>query len=297
MNLYSGNEEGQKTFQSMVSTTQEPADPPASAVRGSRHRRLWVAVVVLFVALAAVGVDATYIEPFRIQVTHYDLQAPISAPLKIAQVSDLHTHGMGRNERHLLQVLDGEKPDVIVITGDCLGNLAGNYGWCKQLYEQLHAPLGVWFVPGNWENDRPVHRQRLFYREAGIGLLVNANAKLRPDVWLVGLDDPYSGWARPDVALNGVPSNAYKIAIFHSPAYFHRMAGRVDLCLAGHTHGGQVRIPLVHPFWLPKGAGKYLEGWYEMNGSKMYVNRGLGMSNLPIRFLCRPEISFFTLHP
>lgn len=283
----------------MASATQEPADAPIvpGVPRASGRKWLWAAIVVLFMSVLAAVVDAVYIEPFRIQVNHYEIQAPVSAPLKIAQLSDLHTHGMGKNERHLLQILDAEKPDVIVMTGDCLGNLAGNYTYCKELYGQLHAPLGVWFVRGNWEHDRPVHRERTFYREAGIGLLVNANAELRPDVWLIGLDDPYSGWARPDLALAGVPQNAYKIALFHSPGYFRRIAGRVNLCLTGHTHGGQVRIPFVKPFWLPKGAGPYLEGWYEMNGSKMYVNRGVGMSNLQIRFLCRPEISFFTLHP
>lgn len=283
----------------MASATQEPADAPVAAgsARPSPRKWLWAAVIALFLSVVAAGVDAVYIEPFRIQVNHYDIQAPVSAPLKIAQLSDLHTHGMGKNERHLLEILDAEKPDVIVMTGDCLGNLAGDYTYCKELYENLHAPLGVWFVRGNWEHDRPVHRERLFYHEAGVGLLVNANTELRPNLWLIGLDDPQSGWARPDIALAGVPQDAYKIMIFHSPAYFRRIAGRVNLCLTGHTHGGQVRIPFVHPFWLPKGAGPYLEGWYEMKGSRMYVNRGLGMSNLQIRFLCRPEISFFTLHP
>ena len=283
----------------MASATQEAPDAPASvpAERSPRRELLGGAIVIaLFLSAACLG-DAVYIEPFRLQVTHYDLKAPVFAPLKIAQLSDLHTHGMRRNEKHMLQILNQEKPDAIVITGDCLGNLAGNYEWCKQLYQQLHAPLGVWFVHGNWENDRPVHREKQFYREAGINLLVNANVQLRPNVWLIGLDDPSSGWPRPDIALAGVPQDAYKIAIFHSPGYFRRMAGRVNLCLAGHTHGGQVRIPFVKPFWLPHGAKPYLEGWYEMKGSKMYVSRGIGMSNLQIRFLCRPEISFFTLHP
>jgi predicted MPP superfamily phosphohydrolase len=283
----------------MASATQDPANT-ANRIRPAGflwRRRLGLAIALLFILAIAVGIDSFLIEPFRIEVTHFDLQAPISAPLKIAQLSDLHTHGMGPNERRLLEILDVEKPDAIVITGDCLGNLAGDYEWCKELYEQIHAPLGVWFVRGNWEHDRPLHRERLFYHEVGVNLLVNASAAIHPDVWLVGLDDPYSGTARLDAALAGVPPNAYKIAIFHSPGYFDRIGGRVSLCLTGHTHGGQVRLPFLPPLWLPKGCGRFVEGWYESQGSKMYVNRGLGMSNLPIRFLCRPEISFFTLHP
>jgi predicted MPP superfamily phosphohydrolase len=299
MNLYSGSDEKGEKFCTMASSPQDPPDTPIQ--RGPagflRRRWLWLAVALLFILVVAAGVDSLFIEPFRIEVTHFDIQAPISAPLKIAQLSDLHTHGMGRNERHLLAILDAEKPDAIVITGDCLGNLAGNYEWCKQLYEKLHAPLGVWFVRGNWEHDHPLHRERLFYHVVGVNLLVNASAAIRPDVWLVGLDDPSSGTARLDAALANVPPDAYKIAIFHSPGYFDRMGGRVNLCLTGHTHGGQVRLPFLPPLWLPKGCGRFVEGWYESRGSKMYVNRGLGMSNLPIRFLCRPEISFFTLHP
>jgi len=74
------------------------------------------------------------------------------------------------------------------------------------------------------------------------------------------------------------------------------MASRVNLCLTGHTHGGQVRLPFLKPLWLPKGCGRFVEGWYEELGSCIYVNRGLGTSLLPVRFLCRPEITFITIH-
>ena len=223
--------------------------------------------------------------------------APLTAPLKIAQLSDLHTHGMGRNERKALEILAEEKPDLIVVTGDCLGNPGGKYEFCKQFYQKLHAPVSVWVVRGNWENESPVHRERAFYAESGVHLLVNENASPRPDFFLLGLDDSASGTPRLDAALSGVPAAAYKIALFHSPAYFDRIAGQVNICIAAHTHGGQVRLPFLPPLWLPKGCGRFVEGWYEEKGTRMYVNRGLGMSNLPIRFFCRPEITIFSLQP
>jgi uncharacterized protein len=230
-------------------------------------------------------------------VTHYDLQGNVASPVKIADLSDVHTHGMGRNEERALQIIAEERPDLIVVTGDCLGNTAGDYRLCENFYQHLHAPLGVWVVRGNWENDRPVNHERAFYAKSGVHLLVNQSAMPRPDFALIGLDDPSSGYPRLNRAMAGVPQDVYKIALFHAPGYFDRIAGRVSLCIAGHTHGGQVLIPFVHPFWLPKDCGRFLSGWYEEGGTKMYVNRGLGMSDLPVRFDCRPEITFFTIHP
>ncbi|HKV03995.1 MAG TPA: metallophosphoesterase [Candidatus Acidoferrales bacterium] len=271
-----------------------PQNRPAAPVR----RRLFVALVAALVVLAgAAAVDGLFVEPYRIEVTHYTVSGRVAAPLKIAHLSDLHTHGLGQRERRMLEVLAAEKPDIIVITGDSLGNRSADYEMCRDVYMQLHAPLGVWFVRGNWENERPLRHERAFYQEAGVHLLLNASQQVQPGVWLVGLDDPYSGTARPDAALAGVPSSAYKIALFHSPAFFDRIAGRVNLCLTGHTHGGQVRLPYVRPLWLPKGCGRFVEGWYQERGTKMYVNRGLGMSMLPVRFHCRPEITFITIVP
>ncbi|MGH9729512.1 MAG: metallophosphoesterase [Candidatus Acidiferrales bacterium] len=265
--------------------------------RAPWRRLQWLAILIAAVVVFALATDALWIEPENIQVTHYEIQAGVKSSLKIAQLSDLHTRGLGRPERKMLAILAREKPDVILITGDSLADPLGNYQDCRKVYQQLHAPLGVWFVHGNWEDIRPMRRERQFYREAGIHLLVNQNHELRPDVWVAGLDDPYVGFANLNAALKGIPKEAYTILMFHSPAYFDQVAGRVNLCLAGHTHGGQVRIPFVKPFWLPKGSGRFLEGWYEEKGSRMYVNRGMGMSNIPVRFLCRPEVTIITLEP
>ena len=263
------------------------------------QRRKWLRPAIAIFALLAIilGADALFIEPFRIKITHYDIQGGVAAPLKIAHITDLHTRSMGRRERQLLATLAVEKPDVIVITGDTLGNTEGNYENARVLYEQFHAPLGVWFVRGNWENKWPLRHEKSYYRDVGVRFLLNSSEELRPDVWMIGLDDPYTGTAKFETAMEGVPAAAYKILLFHSPAFFDRVAGDVNLCLTGHTHGGQVRIPFIRPFWLPKGCGRFLEGWYQEAGSSMYVSRGLGTSVLPIRFLCRPEITFITIHP
>jgi uncharacterized protein len=281
------------------SSANFPSPAPSHAAAAPPPRkRLRIAAGLLVALLALLAIDAALIEPFRIQVTHYQLHGPVSAPLKIAHVSDIHTHGFGSRERRLLEILRAENPDVIAVTGDTL-SLMNRYAPAQNLYRQMHAPLGVWVVRGNFENDYRVspRRERAIYDEAGVNLLVNANHQLRPDVWVAGLDDPTTGEAHLDAALAGIPAGVFSILLFHSPAYFDVAAGRASLCLAGHSHGGQVRIPFMKPLWLPKGVGRYLEGWYEQQGSKLYVSRGLGMSKLPIRFLCRPEVTFITVTP
>lgn len=272
----------------------------AQAAKHAPWRRRHAILLAIVIFVAALALDAFVIEPDNIQVNHYVIHASVQAPIKIADLSDLHTRGMGRPERKVLAILAREKPDAILITGDTLADPLGNYAACMKVYQQLsalNAPLGVWFVHGNWEVLKPMRHEREFYREAGIHLLVNQNYELRPDAWLVGLDDATVG--RPDLAkaMQGVPENVYKIAMFHSPVFFEVIAGKVNLVLAGHTHGGQIHIPFVKPFWLPKGSGPFLEGWYEEKNSRMYVNRGIGMSEIPVRFLCRPEVVFITLEP
>jgi len=278
---------------------ERPAKASPSEASGSETRLSALRRRVVFALLAlvlAVAIDGFLIEPAWIVVSRHHVAASPSfgVPLKIAHLSDLHTGGMGRRERRLLELLEAEQPDVIVVTGDTLSS-SGDYKAVHELLARLHAPLGVWVVRGNWENWHPVKDERSFYTSAGVNFLVNEARPVQGNVWLVGLDDPSSGHPHLDQALEGVPADAYTIALLHSPAHFKHVAGRCPLVLAGHTHGGQVRIPFVHPFWLPRGSSDYLEGWYQQEESRMYVSRGIGTSVLPLRFLCRPELAIMTL--
>lgn len=237
-----------------------------------------------------------FVEPYRIEVTHTYVEGQVARPLKIAHLTDLHAAGLGRREKLLLELLDQQQPDVIIITGDTLTS-GFRYDRIKPLLSRLHAPLGVWPVRGNWENDMPFRGERAFYSQLHIHFLLNEASAIRPDVWLAGLDDPSTGTPNLEEALSGVPHDVYTILAFHAPGFFDEATGRVPLVLAGHTHGGQVRIPFLPVFWLPRGSGHYLEGWYGANDSKMYVSRGIGTSILPIRFMCRPELAIITIGP
>jgi uncharacterized protein len=263
-----------------------------------KKRRIFIAIRISFLVFVLVtAIYAFLIEPYSIEITRHRIIAPLASPIKIAHLTDIHTSGLGRREREMISILDSERPDIIFITGDTIAT-GGTYDMCFDVLKLLRAPLGVWLVRGNWENwknKKISNKEREIYKLAGIRFLLNTGMQAREDIWISGFDDAASG--DPDLkgALDGAPADAYKIALFHSPVYFDRVAGQFNIAFAGHIHGGQIRLPYLKPFWLPPGSGRYLEGWYEQNGSSMFVSRGIGTSLLGARLFCRPEIAFITL--
>jgi hypothetical protein len=260
-------------------------------------RKSRIALGAFCLASAGLYGYAGWIEPQWIEVTRHRVgTSALSRPITIAHLSDVHTRGLGRRERRTLASLERERPDAVVISGDTISQW-GDRAMTRAFLSRLRAPLGVWAVRGNWENWHPEPGERAFYESAGVRLLVNEVKRVSDRLWLAGLDDPWSGRADLEAALTGIEPGAEVILLFHSPFYFDRVAGRVPLALSGHTHGGQVRLPLWGPLWLPRGCGRFLEGWYDADGSRMYVSRGIGTSVLDLRFLARPEIALITLEP
>lgn len=264
-----------------------------------RQTRRWIhkrslGLTLLLAVAAGISIYASAVEPYWFEVTHHTVAVPIDDPIKIAHLTDIHTSGMGSRERKMLAIVQSERPDLVVITGDSI-NITSDYPGFREVLEQLHAPLGVWVVRGNHEDWWPVTNERQFYESAGAEVLVNSSAEVREGIWLIGFDDLYGGSPRVDESFDGVPASAYKIALFHSPAFLEEVAGRCDLAIAGHSHGGQVKVPLLGPLWTPPFVGEYVEGWFEKRGTRMYVSRGVGTSVIDVRFWCRPEIAFITV--
>lgn len=267
-------------------------------------RRLALAAA-LVVALVAYMI---WVEPYWLEVTHHELRAPVSRPYKILHLTDLHTRGLGRRERRVLSIVEREKPDAIVVSGDSIIH-DGTYDAVRQFYLKLSAPGGVWVTRGNWENAMswaemgPLgagpgkQTEAEFYRSAKVRFLDNEAAPFFEKIWIIGVDDSFRGKPNFKKAIETVPEGAFRFAVFHSPEYFDQVAGALDLVLAGHTHGGQVRLPGLPPLYCPPGCGTYLEGWYEKSGSSLYVSRGVGTSILDVRLFCRPEVAVITLRP
>ena len=232
----------------------------------------------------------------RIAITRHRLPAPVREPVRIAHVTDLHVVRHGTAERQLIERLADERPDAIVFSGD-FTSPDSPPETCGEVLRALKAPRGVWTTLGNWDYWHPVRDWPAFLAERGVRLLRNSSAPLVPGVWLAGLDSAVAGSPDPELALAGVPPGGFAIALIHCPVLFDEVAAAFPLCLAGHTHGGQIRVPGLRPLYMPAGCWPYSDGWYERHGSRMYVNRGIGTPGLPIRVACPPEIAIFTLAP
>jgi predicted MPP superfamily phosphohydrolase len=254
----------------------------------------------------AVAADAFGLEAHRVVLTRHDVRiAGLPSGLdglRIAQVSDVHFPGNRIAAEAALEHLHNENPDIVLLTGDMTESQSA-LKYVRSFAGDAKGSLATVALLGNWEHRAGAVGQLAFdtYRSAGVDLLVNG--ALTVDVsgtplTLVGLDDPVSG--RPDLtrAREDVVPGSTEIWLVHAPGYLDEApagtSARPALLVAGHTHGGQIRIPFLPPV-KPTGAGRFLEGWYYDTFAPLYVSRGVGTTGIPARFRCLPELPIFTL--
>lgn len=233
----------------------------------------------------------------RVTLSFSNLPAALDG-LRVGQISDTHL-GLRYTEQNCawgVEQLMREQPELIAVTGDLAGCKAG-IPPIVPLLSRLHAPLGVYAVPGNhdyWEGMADVQGALAL---AGIPLLVNRNLQLRwngADLWLAGVDDMLDG--RPDYAAAraGIPAGAFSLLLSHAP---DTAADAADygfaLQLSGHSHGGHLRLPGLGAFTHPRYGARYVIGHHQIGGLQLYVSRGLG--GAAFRMLCPPEVTIFTL--
>ncbi len=245
---------------------------------------------------------------YHAEVTRHRLNvASLTRPLRVAQLSDLHygPYLHAGSVRGWVRQAQAEEADLVVLTGDTVDRWSrGSLTPLVQALGGLSAPLGVWACLGNHDRYRFGARVTVLedaLAEAGITLLVNRGTVVRDDLYLAGVDDYSSGTPNLAATLGGAPGGAATLLMCHQPDYFPRMTLRADLTLAGHTHGGQVQLPFVGaPVTSSEYGQRYLEGWvpppHEHFG-QAYVSRGLGVSFLPVRLNCPPELAVFDLEP
>jgi hypothetical protein len=251
----------------------------------------------------------------RVRVDRVDLRvaklAPENPELRIAQISDLHIGPLLGPERvrEFVERIRRVEPDLIVITGDIFDfDPAYVEEGCRAL-AGLHAPHGVYAVLGNHD----------VYTGAGVvadGLAHHTGIRLLRDEWellsvgrtelaVAGVEDSGQGWTERESEnlilerLAGeIPDRLPSLLLAHRPSYFGQAARLgFSVVLSGHTHGGQVALPLAHHYNPSRLISHWTRGVFRAGESTLYVSRGLGMAGLPLRINCPREITLLHLAP
>jgi predicted MPP superfamily phosphohydrolase len=269
-------------------------------------RNTALATVGLGLAAAGAGAYARLLEPHWLDLER--IQVPLSRlprsldGFTIAHISDLHVGPhMGAEELALaVEAVRTVHPQLVVISGDFVSR--GDQWQRLELLAplaDLTADLGVHAVLGNHDHWTDATWIATTVDSLGINVMSNAAEQLSDSgqgLWLVGLDDIWVGAGDLAKGLVGVPDESCKVLLVHEPDFADKAARHgIDLQLSGHSHGGQVRLPLIGALLLPQWGTKYPIGLRRVLDGWVYTNRGLGVVSPAFRFNCRPEITQITL--
>ncbi|HEY1462116.1 MAG TPA: metallophosphoesterase [Terriglobales bacterium] len=270
-------------------------------------------------ALLAAGLaaDAAIFEPDYPRLVRVDmpLQRLPEAwnGLRIVQLSDFHYDPVFSVHpiRKAVEIVQSLKPDLVMLTGDFITDTTYSrklisdkrtgldVQLCAELLGSLQSRLGSYAILGNHDVRFNANIVIEALESLGIRVLRNSALALEQNnsrLWLTGIDDALEG--APDLVkiFKSLPKDELTIMLAHEPDFALETAKyNVDLQLSGHSHGGQIRIPLIGALYLPELAHTYPRGFYEIGNMKLYTNVGLGTITVPFRFDCPPEITLFTL--
>jgi predicted MPP superfamily phosphohydrolase len=275
-------------------------------------RRKFIRLAALTGAAAIAG-DALFLAPNHPRLVRQDFFLPRWPErmngFTVALLSDFHfdpyfsVHPL----RAAIAMVNGLRPDLIVLTGDFVSvPLIGNEKKaalaaepCARLLSQMTAPHGLWAVMGNHDVDTDRKHVTHALQAENIQVLANQSHAIEHDgarFWLSGVNDVLTRTADLLKTLDPVPAGEAVILLAHEPDFADE-ASRfpIDLQLSGHSHGGQIRLPLLPPLYLPRMAKKYIRGAYQIGPLTLYTNSGIGTIGVPMRLNCPPEVTLLTL--
>jgi uncharacterized protein len=257
---------------------------------------------------ALLGIDAFIIEPRWLDVTSWRVSVPeLPSELEgllVAQVTDIHLSSIGAVHRAVAETLAKVRPDLVVVTGDVVDDdakipLVADF---VSLLRSGDPKAPVLATLGNWEHWGNVNRTTLSetYARAGAKLLGDEHIDGPRGLSIISTDDSASGFADVTRAFRDAPNDPHRprILLTHAPGLVDGALPptiKAALTLAGHTHGGQVRAA-TKAITVPPGSGPYEYGPYATPVGPMFVSKGLGLSVIPARFCCRPELALLKLH-
>ncbi len=286
-----------------------------------RTKIVWGGVAAIGLICALVGF---WFEPNSLTFLKLDVQTPHwpakTAPVRIVLLSDIHVdhlHMTPTRVRDIVKRVNALHPDLILLAGDYIGGDFWNTGPVRgkralrkdnafeedglRALDGFDAPLGTYAIMGNHDCWWSCERVREVLAETRVHLLENQNARIaRPggDIWIVGIEDGQT--QKPDfaVASAGVPEDAATIVLEHNPGLFDWPSNHLPLQMSGHTHAGQVRLPLIGGLAsVSRHSEDTADGFQVVGDRVLIVTRGLGESGLPVRFGAPPQVMQLTVHP
>jgi len=252
---------------------------------------------------------ARLVEPRRLIINKHTIYHPLIPKefdgVRLVQFSDIHLGHYFDLKRldEIAEKINQLSPDIVLFTGDLIHepNKFPNIEQVIPILSKIKAPLGKFGIYGN--HDHGGYGTEIFLnlmKKSGFKLLVNEHALIKlgdkSKIAISGLDDMLLG--KPDffAMTNNIPPETYTIALIHEPDGANVTASYpVHLQLSGHSHGGQIQLPFWGPLITPPLATQYYEGFYKVGDLTLYVNRGVGTTRIPFRFLSVPELAVFTL--
>ncbi len=272
----------------------------------SRRRFLRAVVATPLVAISAASAYARLIEPYNYRLSQTDISIhdlPDSFEgFRIAQITDVHhSRILGIEEvQRVVRLTQEAKPDLIALTGDYTTTYRRYIEPCAEALGKLEAPFGVWAVLGNHDHYTDPELTTRALERNHIAVLNNANTILHrgtETLQLSGVDD--WSWAGDDWtrAFHGLDLKRPTILLSHQPIVLDlAQTQNASLILSGHTHGGQINLPLLGaPARFATKDLKYARGLFRRGNTQLYVSSGTGVIGLPVRFGVRPEIAILRL--
>ena len=252
-----------------------------------------------------------FYEPSTISITRISLHSKKISKnniLRVIQLGDLHLERFGVREKKVLKILSGLKPDLIVFTGDFL-NLSFNsdpiaINQIAEFFNSLQRIANTFYVSGSpavdlEETIKLIDKLTSAEKVANVQRKVDVNNQTINIIGLTCTHNPHKDW-RTLENMNINPEN-FNLLLYHSPDLIFEISEEksIDLMLSGHTHGGQVRLPVFGALLTGSLYGRLIQnGLYRYRDILLYISRGIGFEGMGaprVRFLCKPEIVEWTI--
>jgi hypothetical protein len=266
---------------------------------------MWRVILIvsgIIVAFAALGVMSAVQDP---QIMRYRVAMPgLKAPLRIVQLSDSHASSIdmpAARLRRVVSMMNAQHPDLILLSGDYVSGSPDRWSAAETRaalapFDALYAPLGVFAVLGN-HDDRAKTVSAL--ARTPVRLLIDERIDVGP-ISLVGTRDFQGGSPAVEAMRRAIRRSAQGkpvLVLVHEPVFFEWLQKRPVLMIAGHTHGGQVKVPFLGSWSTTAFYAAHQRGLFFEAGQWLLVSSGLGTTNLPMRIGVPPEIVELTLVP